>query len=292
MLLGFFVILLIPMAGQGQSSSSQLTVITYNLRSGQGYGELDGKTQQNLFSLIGASIGHYQPDLLIIQEPGDDVKAYEAMVAAMGNRYRYTVLKCPDYKENKRVGLLVYNNRIVINEIDHCIQGDDPEAGELFNHWARVSLNFVGQSFIVYGFKLAPREQSEKRKRQMDLLAPYVEKDLKQQRSVIIAGDLNHRPFDPEYARWKQLGMVDAYDSLIRGDGFTKMDELGDDILVPYRRIDYLLLSPNLAQRLSSPSRTLAEGMFVPHLLERRWSLSDHLPVMATFRIAESTQKK
>ncbi len=81
------------------------------------------------------------------------------------------------------------------------------------------------------------------------------------------------------------LGLVDSYDSLTRGKGFTKMDELGDDLLVPYRRIDYLLLSTKLAQRQETPSRVLHEGFFVPAPPIRQWSLSDHLPVLAVFKI-------
>ena len=277
--------LLFPLVGHSQDTPSELRVITYNLRSGRGYGAPDRLTTPERLARIGEAVGHYQPDVLVLQEPGPTSSNYDTLVAALGGSYRYRVLKCPTYEASNRVGLLVFRDTISVDSIDTCIQGEAPDADQLFNHWARVVLNVGGTPLVVYGFKLAPRDQSDKRRRQIDLLEPYLIEDLTQQRRVIVAADLNHRPTDPEYVRWKALGMVDSYDSLARGPGYTKMDELGSDPLVPYRRIDYLLLSPALASTMISPSRTLNEGEFIPALPHRPWSLSDHLPVMTAFRI-------
>ena len=275
----------IPLLSRGQQISPPLCVITYNLKSGQGYGEPDGKNPVERFRLIGEEIGKYAPDVLVIQEPGSTPALYDTLVAAMGSQYRYQTLKCPDYQDNRRVGLLVVSPRVTIDSIDNCIQGDGPEATHLFNHWARISLAFQGYPLVVYGFKLAPRHRRETRRRQINLLEPYLEKDITDHWAIIVAGDLNHRPFDVEYRRWMSLGLTDSFDSLAQGDGFTKMDELGEDILVPYRRIDYLLISPELARRLKVSSQVLHENLFVPDPPSRRWSLSDHLPMMAVFEI-------
>ena len=277
--------LLFALVGQGQSSATGWRVITYNLRSGQGYGAADGLTTSERFARIGEAIGHYRPDVLVLQEPGSNSEYYDALVTALGSDYRYQVLKCPVYEANKRVGLLVFRATVLVDSVDMCIQGAAPDADQLFNHWARVVLSVEGTPLVVYGFKLAPRNQADMRRRQIDLLAPYLTNDLAQQRLVVVAADLNHRPTDPEYARWKALGMIDSYDSLAQEPGYTKMDELGSSPLVPYRRIDYLLLSPNLASTIVSSSRTLNEGEFAPAPPQRSWSLSDHLPVMATFRM-------
>ncbi len=275
---------LVPLFAWSQASSSELQVITYNLRSGRGYGHSDPQTTAERFRTIGKEISRYNPDILAIQEPGGIADLYDTLIAAMGDRYRYKLLKCPSYEESNRIGLLVVSDRISIDGIDHCIQGDDPEVKQLFNHWARITLRLERQPIVVYGFKLAPRDRYEMRRRQIDTLTPYLEKDLAESKYVIVAGDLNHRPFDREYDRWMDLGLTDSYDSLVHGSGFTKMDELGEDILTPYRRIDYLLLSPELATTLSWSSRTLQERFFIPSPPERLWSLSDHLPVLATFR--------
>lgn len=234
--------------------------------------------------MIGKEVSRYNPDLLVIQEPGSEASLYDTLIVAMGSQYRYKLLKCHNYQESNRVGLLVVSDRVTVDSIDHCIRGDDPEIDELFNHWARIVLDFENQPIVVYGFKLAPRDRYEMRRRQIDTLTPYLKKDLSGSKHVIVAGDLNHRPFDREYDRWMSLGMIDSYDSLLYGSGFTKMDELGEDILVPYRRIDYLLLSPELAKSISGSSQTLQERFFIPNPPQRLWSLSDHLPVMATFR--------
>ena len=279
------MLILCVITSQGVVDSSDVRVITYNLRSGQGYGEHDGKTVAERMSIIGEAIKAFNPDLLIIQEPGSDHRYYDTLVMAMGSDYQYRLLKCSGYSKARQVGLLVFNTRVVIDSADYCIQGTDSRTSTLFNHWGRVVLRIDDQPLIVYGFKLAPRDRAEQRRRQIDLLEPYLKHDLAQQYPVLIAGDFNHRPIDPEYSRWQALGLVDTFEALPQDDGFTKMDELGDNLWVPYRRIDYLLCSLNLSELLVAPARVLREGLFVPQPPYRRWSLSDHLPVMATFRL-------
>ena len=232
----------------------------------------------------GETLAPYRPDVLVVQEPGHDATLYNTLVAALGRDYRYRILRCPAYTAKKRIGLLVIRTPVLIDSLDVCIRGNAPDADQLFNHWGRAVLRMGAASLVVYGFKLAPRDQSDTRERQINRLAPYLKQDLAQGRSVVMAGDLNHRPFDPEYARWSQLGLVDAYDSSAQGPGFTKMDELGEHPLRPYRRIDYVWLSPDLAVRPVA-AQTLAEGEFIPALPHRSWSLSDHLPVMVTVRL-------
>lgn len=281
-------VFLLPASAWGQPAFHELRVITYNIKSGSGYGTADSLTASARLRLIGEEMARYAPNVLVLQEPGTQPALYDTLAAAMGDGYRYYVLRCPDDQERKRVGLLVVSPSVAVDRIDHCIRGDDPEADQLFNHWGRAALTFRGASLIVYGFKLAPRDRSETRRRQIDLLTPYLEKDVAQARAIIVAADLNHRPFDPEYERWLSLGLVDSFDSLAQGDGFTKMDELGENPLVPYRRIDYLLLSPGIAKWQVVSSRVLHERFFVPNPPHRRWSLSDHLPVMATFNVPNS----
>ena len=277
------IILLIPLSLSGQTTE-ELRVITYNLRSGRGYGEPDSNTTPQRFRLIGQEVKKYQPDILVIQEPGDRAESYDSLVAAMGTSYQAIPIKCPNYEEPKRVGLLIISNRVQVDSTDFCISSSSSRVDDLFNHWGRIVLGFQDVQLVVYGFKLAPRDNYDLRQQQIDALAPYIRSDVAQERFTIVAGDLNHRPFDVEYPRWTSLGLVDSYDSLKYGSGFTKMDELGTDPLQPYRRIDYILLSKNLALFLRDPSRTLGEGLFIPEPSRRRWSLSDHLPVMTTFR--------
>ena len=280
-------LLVVTLPVWSQQGPSELRVITYNLRSGRGYGEPDERTRHERFSLIGQAMNNHRPDVLVIQEPGSDPDDYAALVDALGSDYRYCVLKCPAYPESKRVGLLAYRTPVIVDTVDVCIQGDVADAGTLFNHWARICLNVRGTALIVYGFKLAPRNQADMRRRQIDLLEPYLRRDLAQHRLVIVAGDLNHLPSAPEYERWKRIGLVDTYDARTQGDGFTKMDELGSDPMIPYRRIDYLLVSPNLSVHSAGSSQTLSKGLLVPDPPQRRWSLSDHLPVMAIFALPE-----
>jgi len=90
-------------------------------------------------------------------------------------------------------------------------------------------------------------------------------------------GDLNHRPDGPEYGRWREAGLVDAY----RRDGETS--EFTFPSTTPRQCIDYIWSNAVLARR-GSAARVLFEGPFRTNPEDpRSFALSDHLPVLADF---------
>jgi endonuclease/exonuclease/phosphatase (EEP) superfamily protein YafD len=107
----------------------------------------------------------------------------------------------------------------------------------------------------------------------LDVMAEHLDSN----RSVILQGDLNHRPDGPEYPRWVAAGLVDTFAAEGTGQPMT----MGSN--EPRSRIDYVWASGPLADRLVE-CRVVYEGAFRTNPDDpRSFALSDHLPVMATF---------
>jgi endonuclease/exonuclease/phosphatase family metal-dependent hydrolase len=133
-----------------------------------------------------------------------------------------------------------------------------------------------GEEIALYSAHLHP-SSAELREREVTGMLAVMSDDLVANRSVILQGDLNHRPTGPEYPRWFDAGLVDAFAAKGRGQPLTiRSDE-------PRSRIDYVWASTPLAERLRE-CRVLYEGAFRTNPDDpRSFALSDHIPVMASF---------
>ena len=116
--------------------------------------------------------------------------------------------------------------------------------------------------------------------RELEEMFPCLIADVASGRDVLVQGDLNHTPNDPEYSRWATTGLVDSYPQLAN-------DASGGGTLLrpqPRVRLDYVFVSGALQIRLME-ARPLNERKF--RLYAERpdaVSLSDHLPQLARFR--------
>ena len=79
--------------------------------------------------------------------------------------------------------------------------------------------------------------------------------DLTTNRSIILQGALNHTPDGPEYQRWVEAGLRDAFAAKGTGDGFSIPST------EPRKKIDYVWAHGPLADRLTECS-VLFEGDF------------------------------
>lgn len=99
--------------------------------------------------------------------------------------------------------------------------------------------------------------------------------------SILLQGDLNHRPEDPEYSLLAGAGLVDIGKVMGIGDTPTSSS------IRPRSRIDYIWSTPDLAGRAQS-AMVLNKPPFVPETdVPSSYALSDHLPVMAEFLVGE-----
>jgi endonuclease/exonuclease/phosphatase family metal-dependent hydrolase len=104
-----------------------------------------------------------------------------------------------------------------------------------------------------------------------------MKEDLALGRSTLLIGDLNHGPDTEEYKLWMDAGWTDTFAKVGQGEGLTiKAD-------TPQYRIDYVLATGPLANRVTE-SRPLFEGAFRVNVAdESSFALSDHLPQLAVF---------
>jgi endonuclease/exonuclease/phosphatase family metal-dependent hydrolase len=103
--------------------------------------------------------------------------------------------------------------------------------------------------------------------------------DLKTGRSMLLIGDLNHSPEQPEYEIWKKAGWVDTFAKVGKGNGATIKADL------PKWRIDYVWATGPIVKQVVE-SRPLYQGAFRLNIADQQsFALSDHLPQLAVFEM-------
>jgi endonuclease/exonuclease/phosphatase family metal-dependent hydrolase len=106
-----------------------------------------------------------------------------------------------------------------------------------------------------------------------------MEADLEAGRSMLLIGDLNHSPEQPEYEMWKKGGWVDTFTEVGKGNGATIKADL------PKWRIDYVWASGSIAKHVVE-SKPLYQGAFRLNIADQQsFALSDHLPQLAVFEM-------
>ena len=100
-------------------------------------------------------------------------------------------------------------------------------------------------------------------------------------RTVVVLGDLNHRPDTEEHRAWRDAGLTDAF--AVAGEGAGRTCPSTE----PEERIDYVWIwGPAEDQVLGC--RALATGAFgVQPSDAASFALSDHLPVVAEIRLRD-----
>ncbi|WP_437193168.1 endonuclease/exonuclease/phosphatase family protein [Planctomicrobium sp. SH527] len=150
---------------------------------------------------------------------------------------------------------------------------------ELFTrHWGKGTVKLPnGESLIVHSAHLFPRPEPEVRLKEIKAMLGAMKEDLSAGRSMLLIGDLNHRPDTEEYKLWIDAGWVDTFAKVGKGDGWTiKADQ-------PQSRIDYIMAAGPIANEITE-SRPLFEGAFRLNIAdENSFALSDHLPQLAVF---------
>lgn len=103
--------------------------------------------------------------------------------------------------------------------------------------------------------------------------------DLEAGKSMLLIGDLNHSPEQPEYETWKQGGWIDTFAQVGKGNGATIKADL------PKWRIDYVWAAGPIASHVVE-SKPLYQGAFRLNIADpESVALSDHLPQLAVFEM-------
>lgn len=263
-----------------ENQSGQLRTITYNVLACTGYRDKNDKRKryrpdiprEQMTRRFALELGLYQPDIITFQEsPGEHAVAAIAEQLGFGHH-------CFFYSGEAWHGAMM--SRYKILEHKNCpLASYQVRPEKLFTrHWGRAVLEWDKGPLVVYSAHLFPGGgSSARREPEITEMLAVMASDIKSGRSMLLQGDLNHQPEGPEYKRWRDAGLVDAFAA--RGVGPPSTIPSHD----PQARIDYVWAHGPIVDRLSE-CRVLYEGAFRTNPDDPgSVALSDHLPLMATF---------
>ena len=250
----------------------KIITISYNVYQFKGYPETDDTRfilkdiRPQMAKRIALELSLYKPHIVTFQEaPAEEEVGIVA--EQMGMNYVYFEGGFPGAVLSK-FDILSFKNCPLVSIGDR---------GDLFSrHWGMATLQSKEEEIKLYSIHMHP-SNDEIRSREQDEILKVIEKDLNDDKQVIIQGDFNHEPIQNEYVRWQKAGLVDCY----RAKGVEQRETIKSAF--PNRTVDYIWINKHLISRLLR-CRVLFEGNFRTNPLdERSVALSDHLPVMAEF---------
>lgn len=250
-----------------------LRTITYNVLQCSGFWSRDAEERaarafpaDAAAERFASALAPFDADIVTLCEsPAPEVS--EAIAAALGLR----ALTFPSPRDWP--GTLMTRLEVVSADVQPARASEDV----FTRHRGVATLRLEdGAELALHSVHLHPNDE-EVRAREQRALLEALRDDLEAGRSVLLQGDLNHRPDMPEYAGWTAAGLVDA----AAGAGAESHSFRAD---LPMARIDYVWAGGPLAAR-SIEARTLAEPPFTARTAEDSTAppLSDHLPVLAEF---------
>lgn len=261
----------------GQSTKSQLRVIAYNVYKCAGWPSNRPLAQQavklgQMPKRLADELALYEPDIINFSESPDESMVQE-IAERLGMRYVFF-----SSGQNWPGALLT---RFEMIRWKNCpIVGRERPKDLFTRHWGMAEIRLHdGQTVIVHSAHLRPGAEPEIRQREVSEMLRTMKPDLQSGRPMLLIGDLNHSPEQPEYEMWKQGGWIDTFAEAGEGTGATIKADL------PKWRIDYVWAAGSIADHVVE-SRPLYQGAFRLNTSDpQSVALSDHLPQMAVFEL-------
>lgn len=257
-------------------SVTTLRTITYNVLACRGYPSTDDNqaivrnARKQMPARIALELSLHQPDIVTFQE-----SPAESVVADIANRMGMN----HTYFRGGFPGAVISRFKIMETTNKPLAPGKGPDGvkGLFTRHWGRAVLKTEDGDLVVYSAHMFPGDREDIRAKEVTQMLAAMKADLESNRSMILQGDLNHTPDGPEYQRWVEAGLRDAFAAKGAGDG------LSIPSTKPRVRIDYVWAHGPLADRLTE-CRVLFEGAFRTNPQDpKSFALSDHIPVLAVF---------
>lgn len=256
--------------------ATALRTITYNVLACRGYPSTDDnqailrQARKQVPARIALELALYEPDIITFQE-----SPAKSVVADIANRMGMN----HTYFHGGFPGAVISRFEIMETTNKPLAPGADPDdvKGLFTRHWGRAVLKTEDGELVVYSAHLFPGDREDIRAKEVTQMLAAMKVDLESDRSTILQGDLNHTPDGPEYQRWVEVGLRDAFAASGAGDGFSIPST------EPRVRIDYVWAHGPLADCLTE-CRVLFEGAFRTNPRDSKsFALSDHIPVLAVF---------
>ncbi len=257
-----------------EKKSRPLTVIGYNIYACNGWPDDRPLARKavaagQMARRLAMELALYDPDIINFSESPDEAVAKEVAGHLGMHHVRFP-------SGGNWPGTLL--SRFEIIESENVPLGHERPKDLFTRHWGRGTLKLSdGAPLIVHSAHLFPTADPAIRLREIKAMLASMKQDLDAGRSMLLMGDLNHRPGTEEYKLWMGAGWIDTFAQVGRGEGPTiKADE-------PKHRIDYVMARGPIAERIVA-SRPLFEGAFRLNPADPNgFALSDHLPQLAVF---------
>ena len=257
-----------------------MVAITYNVRSFEGLVGKDSERNRlgrgQIVERLALELQLYQPDIICIQEAWS-----EELVARLAAKLKMSFVYFPGGTKMKGwdegISGALLTRYEVHDKTSFPIVSWMERPEHLFTRfWGSARLTTRSGPLTVYAAHLHPGDANI-RIREINETLNVMKRDLEENSSVLLMGDLNHEPDTDEYSLLSASRLIDSF--ALKGDGFS----LTWPSINPEMHIDYIWSSGPVADRLSS-CRVLYEGGFRTYDDDPGYlALSDHLPVMATF---------
>lgn len=251
-----------------------LRVIAYNVYACKGWPKdrrLAKKAvkEGQMVNRLAMELALYEPDIINFSESPSEEVAKEVAKQLGMNHVRFP-------SGGNWPGTLL--SRFEITDSENVPLGDERPKELFTRHWGRGTVKLPnGESLIVHSAHLYPGADPTVRLKEIKSMLASMKNDFDSGQSMLLIGDLNHRPDSEEYKLWIDAGWIDTFAKVGKGEGLTiKAD-------VPKYRIDYVMAKGPIANQITE-SRPLFEGAFRLNVAdENDFALSDHLPQLAVF---------
>ncbi|HOC68465.1 MAG TPA: endonuclease/exonuclease/phosphatase family protein [Candidatus Hydrogenedentes bacterium] len=269
------------MLARAGEENTPFRTISYNVLAFRGFPKTDA-TRSRLEGacdrhpeMTAEALAAFTPDIVTLQE-GPSEALVKRFAKALGMRYAYF----PGGWEGNAEYPGGFPGAIV-TRFDIVASENRPTAGAahdeiLFTrHLGRAELDTpFGRLHVVSTHFHA--QKHEVRMLEAAAIVALITK-LRETGSVLLQGDLNHRPDAPEYKVWVEAGLVDIGARQGIGEQPTAPS------IRPRSRIDYIWTTPELAAR-ARHAEVLDKPPFIPEPEDpSTYALSDHLPMLAAF---------
>lgn len=283
----FTAVVVTGMAGCTGGEAKQLTptgdlrVITYNIRSFEGYTKNwdrcnDVVKRGQMIERFALELSLYDPTIICLQEVPSEASA-AALAAKMGMNYAHFKGGWKSKGWPEGISGAVLSKYPIVEAAPHPSLNWTKRPNDLFTRfWGRAVLDTpVGRVAVhaMHGY----HKDSQIRLRELAEVLPVVQKDVEAGLSVILLGDLNHKPDSAEYKRIASAGMIDSL------GGPANPPPLTYASIKPVERIDYVWSAGPISKRVAS-AKVLFAGAFRTNPDDpNSYALSDHVPVLTVF---------
>lgn len=251
-----------------------LRVIAYNVYACKGWpndrpSAKKAVKEGQMAKRLAMELALYEPDIINFSESPSEAVSKEVAKQLGMNHVRFP-------SGGNWPGTLL--SRFEIIDSENAPLGKERPKELFTRHWGRGTVKLPnGESLIVHSAHLFPGPNPTTRLKEIKAMLASMKNDFSSGRSMLLIGDLNHRPDSEEYKLWIDAGWIDTFAKVGKGEGLTiKAD-------VPKYRIDYVMATGPIANQIKE-SRPLFEGAFRLNVAdENDFALSDHLPQLAVF---------